>query len=197
MNYKEFYNYLVYNDGRIYSLYRNRFLKQGTNRDGYKTVILSINGKAKHFAIHRLVGLLFVDNPYNKPQINHIDGNKANNLYSNLEWCTAYENNLHARINNLNNISESNARRWKDPVFAEKTRKNMSKSCIEEERNKGEKNPMFKYIIFQNNKKINMEELSKILGYSISYTHALVKKYTEGQVHNSLLNNNITIKTKK
>jgi len=61
------------------------------------------NNKRKVEAVSRLVGAAFIENLYNKPQINHIDGNPLNNNVNNLEWVTAKENNIHARKNNLIN----------------------------------------------------------------------------------------------
>jgi hypothetical protein len=57
---------------------------------------LNVNLKGKIIGIHRLVAITFIPNEENKPQINHKDGNKQNNIISNLEWCTASENILHA-----------------------------------------------------------------------------------------------------
>ena len=50
----------------------------------------------KTFTIHKLVASNYIDNQYNKPQVNHIDGNKSNNHVSNLEWVTQSENIRHA-----------------------------------------------------------------------------------------------------
>lgn len=62
---------------------------------GYALVTLCKNGKTKHFQVHRLVAEAFIDNPKNKPQVNHIDGNPLNNCKENLEWATAQENIRH------------------------------------------------------------------------------------------------------
>ena len=66
------------------------------NHTSYARVSLSKEGKVTRYSVHRLVGLHFIDNPENKPQINHIDNNGLNNNYTNLEWTTHSENMLHA-----------------------------------------------------------------------------------------------------
>lgn len=71
------------------------------NHKGYYSVLLYKNGKPHSKKIHRLVAETFLPNPNNKPQVNHIDGNKLNNIISNLEWCTNSENQIHAYKNNL------------------------------------------------------------------------------------------------
>lgn len=54
------------------------------------------DGSTKRVRVNRAVALLFIPNPDNKPEVNHKDGNKLNNHYSNLEWVTSSENSLHA-----------------------------------------------------------------------------------------------------
>lgn len=94
---KTIYDYYLINEfGDIYSTKRGIFLHQYIDRYGYKYV--SIKGK-KH-KVHRLVAETFIDNPYNKPCIDHIDRNKFNNFYLNLRWVTPKENS-----NNLNTIN--------------------------------------------------------------------------------------------
>ena len=57
----------------------------------------------KKYSLHRLVALTFLENVYNKPFVNHIDGNKLNNNVINLEWATCSENNLHSHKMGLTN----------------------------------------------------------------------------------------------
>lgn len=77
---------------KILSLYTNP-------KNGYVYVYLCKDGKYKNVRLHRLVAENFIDNKNNYPQVNHIDGDKTNNVVSNLEWCTASYNikDLHKR----------------------------------------------------------------------------------------------------
>jgi hypothetical protein len=77
----------------------DRLVKHKYKKNGYAFVCLSVNSKCKYFHVHRLVAIAFIENTYNKSQINHKDLNKTNNHISNLEWVTAKENNTHARTN--------------------------------------------------------------------------------------------------
>ena len=78
-----------------------KLLKLSPTNCGYYKVQLYKNGKAKMMYVHRLVATAFIPNPERKPQINHIDGNKANNTSSNLEWVSCSENQRHAIRNGL------------------------------------------------------------------------------------------------
>jgi hypothetical protein len=84
--------YIVYENGEIYSKKYKRFLKTRINHNGYTYVKLNY----KQIRLHRLIALLFIDNPLNKKCVNHINGLKSDNYVSNLEWCTHSENNKHA-----------------------------------------------------------------------------------------------------
>jgi len=65
------------------------------NNKGYYQIGLSENSKIYRTCVHIIVALKFIPNLENKPEVNHKDGNKANNDSQNLEWCTRSENMLH------------------------------------------------------------------------------------------------------
>lgn len=77
METKRFYNYIVFENGDIFSNYCNRFLKPDITKYGYKQVTLYINNKPFRIKVHRLVALLWLGKePKDKPTVNHKDGNK-------------------------------------------------------------------------------------------------------------------------
>jgi hypothetical protein len=106
--------YQVSNYGRIKSLSHINYLGRlrqecilGSRLSdrGYHTAVLYNNGKPKSFRVHQLVAKAFIDNPFNKPHVNHLDGIKSNNFIDNLEWVTISENQKHAFKNGLNRIT--------------------------------------------------------------------------------------------
>jgi hypothetical protein len=76
--------------------HKGRILKQRMGREGYILSQTTIDGKHVNFSVHRLVAKGFRRNPHNLPEVNHIDGNKRNNLPSNLEWIDKSNNMIHA-----------------------------------------------------------------------------------------------------
>jgi len=90
--------YLITEEGKIFNKNSGRELSQQTNEQGYKTVSIEdpFDGKWKKRKVHRLVAQTYIPNPENKPEVNHKDGDKANNNLNNLEWNTSKENKKHA-----------------------------------------------------------------------------------------------------
>ena len=112
LNYEGYYQ--VSNHGNVRSLDRiitqqngrkqlveGRVLKPYLTNKGYFKVHLSRDGKRKSRSIHRLVAIAFLPNPFQKPQVNHINGCKTNNNLCNLEWNTQSEQQIHAYQNGL------------------------------------------------------------------------------------------------
>ena len=97
--------YEVSDQGRVRSVdritrdgrrWKGRVLSTNKVSTGYLRAVLSVDGKYNHVYVHRLVADAFVPNPQGKLEVNHKDGNKKNNVASNLEWVTHSENGLHA-----------------------------------------------------------------------------------------------------
>lgn len=96
--------YFATSEGKI-------FKKDGTelkksNSHGYDVVRLTINKKRYVKSVHRLIALTFLSNENDYKEVNHIDGNKKNNVASNLEWCSRLHNVRHANENGLCNYSK-------------------------------------------------------------------------------------------
>lgn len=94
-----FSDYIADSIGKIYSLKSNRYLSGWIGTGGYPCVVLTDDeGKLHQLKVHRVLAFAYLknDDPDNKDQVNHIDGDKENNNISNLEWCTPQENSQHA-----------------------------------------------------------------------------------------------------
>lgn len=78
------------------------FRNKNNHTGGYDTIGVHVGGRLKIFYVHRLVAELFCHKPSEKhTQVNHIDGDKKNNHYSNLEWVTPSRNIKHAHKSGL------------------------------------------------------------------------------------------------
>lgn len=105
---KGFSGYYVSSCGRVFSTKKRvqiteMVLKE--DKDGYLEAGLYANGKRYWRRVHRLVATMYIENPNNYPQVNHIDGYRSNNNVANLEWVTCQENVIHS-FRTLNRIQQ-------------------------------------------------------------------------------------------
>lgn len=84
--------YQITDDGSVYSICKDKYLKPRKDKDGYLLVNLYKDKKQYTCKVHRLVAEAFIDNPEGKNEVNHIDCHRDNNCVSNLEWVTHREN---------------------------------------------------------------------------------------------------------
>lgn len=107
---------VVFNKGsNTYNKIKSKILKAHKNNKGYLYVDLCIDGKKKHYLVHRLVAETFIENPEKYPIINHKDNNPLNNRVENLEWCTYEYNNTYRSKQNRNNYSDKCKEARKQP----------------------------------------------------------------------------------
>ena len=120
----EFPNYQVSNIGRVMNIKTSRILKTYINGFGYEIVTLSNNLSVSSKVCHRLVASEFIDNPNNKPLVDHIDRNKLNNNIDNLRWVTHSENQMNkTKANNKTS-------KYKGVKFSKQTKRWRARICI-------------------------------------------------------------------
>lgn len=150
-------------EGKIFKFTgeKNKELKIYDNGSGYKITSLKKDGKYKMYYVHRLVAKYFIQNTNNHLEVNHIDFDKSNNNYLNLEWCSRQENMNHFKNNSL---------------FDYTTRKYNSKFTL----NKKDKTGIWCIDLFKSTNKyrlrIYIKDKRKHYGYFSTYNEALDKK---------------------
>ncbi|MDD6906567.1 MAG: HNH endonuclease [Finegoldia magna] len=123
-----------------------RRLTPQVTKKGYLRIGLMKDGIQGRYFVHRLVAKTFIKNNLDKKEVNHIDGNKLNNHFSNLEWCTTKENIQHSydtgirvgtnHVGERNNKAKLNEKQVKEIINSAEPIKhlaikfNVSKSCI-------------------------------------------------------------------
>ena len=109
---KGYEDYFITKSGKIFSTLSNQELKYDRSCHGYCKVKLMDRrlGRFITLQVHRIVANQFIPNPRNLPEVNHKDGNHANNSVYNLEWCTSEYNHRHAVENNLYKVEEDSPR---------------------------------------------------------------------------------------
>lgn len=89
--------YEINTEGIVRKISNHYYPKYCKDKDGYLSCSLNTgNNTKKKYHVHRLVAMTFIDNPENKPEVNHINSIRDDNRVENLEWCTRQENELHA-----------------------------------------------------------------------------------------------------
>ncbi|EQB34794.1 hypothetical protein M948_20655 [Virgibacillus sp. CM-4] len=121
LKYEGYERYQISNFGSVIGM-KGR-MKSRANARGYFIIGLRKpnDRKQRMFSIHRLVAEHFIDNPYGKNYVNHIDGDKSNNTVDNLEWVTQSENQIHAYTTNLQVKTPEQVERMK--YYAKKKRR--------------------------------------------------------------------------
>lgn len=153
---RDYPDYSVSSYGRVRNDIRGNILVGNFNWCGYHEVHLHADGGVcRKVRVHRLVARAFIPNPYNKPQVNHKDGIRFNNMVSNLEWVTNRENSVHA----WNVLGRSVTEEWRNNI--KKSKQHISKET-REKMSIGQKNRNLTYSNNPNSKRIIRVEDSKV-----------------------------------
>ena len=114
--------YLISNYGRVYSIYKRDFKPTNITNNGYETCTIYVNNKRMRLFIHRMVASTFIynDDPENKTQVDHINGDKLDNFVDNLDWVSPAENIKRGHDNGLISKKFCEGEKSKNSKYTEK-----------------------------------------------------------------------------
>lgn len=120
-------SYSVNDTGQVYSHKSHKVMCTYYNNNGYEMIKFNScgnNGHQKHFLIHRLVAKAFCEGYTGGLVVNHIDGNRQNNVATNLEWCTTLEN--------VHDMMERGTHNYTEAHKAARIARRIKVNCIDE-----------------------------------------------------------------
>ena len=124
--------YKVSNFGNVFSKRSNKIIKPALLENGYLRVQSKLNGEIIRFRVHKAVAETFVKLKRDDQMfVNHINGDKQDNHYLNLEWCTLSENQTHARAIGLRSMKYEKESRKLSDADVKFIRDNHTKGCKE------------------------------------------------------------------
>ena len=122
--------YKISNFGKVFSKRSDKVVKPALLENGYLRIHTKICGSHVRFRVHRAVAEAFIERGReDQVYVNHIDGDKQNNHYLNLEWCTLSENQIHARLTGLHPKIYEEGHRKLDRDSVKFIRDNHTKGC--------------------------------------------------------------------